>query len=120
MSGNIGAPSDAGEKPISEVEQVETVPSTEEKAVVTSGNTNEHSNIFVRFWHSIYQKPTKRQNVWKLLTNLNNTQRITFTAGNLKCTCTCNFNIDPHYLQPSLAGPWMHLIFFLSRYLLHV
>lgn len=38
-------------------------------------------NIFVRFKDSIYQKPEKQENVWKLLTNLTNVQRITFVAG---------------------------------------
>lgn len=79
MSGNIGS-----NEIKSEIEQVETVSSNEEKRA-PSGSPITHSqgssNIFLRFWHSIYQKPLKRQNAWKLLTNLNNTQRVTFTAG---------------------------------------
>lgn len=35
----------------------------------------------IRIKDSIYTKPEKSPNVWHLLTNLNNTQRITFVAG---------------------------------------
>jgi SHS family lactate transporter-like MFS transporter len=38
-------------------------------------------NIFVRMKDSVYQKPEKTENIWKLLTMLNHTQRITFAAG---------------------------------------
>lgn len=40
-------------------------------------------NIFIRFKDSIYHKIEKTENAWKLLTNLTNTQRITFAAGML-------------------------------------
>ncbi|GAA5800708.1 hypothetical protein HPULCUR_006144 [Helicostylum pulchrum] len=40
-------------------------------------------NLLVRIKNSIYQKPEKTHNAWHLLTNLTNTQRITFAAGNI-------------------------------------
>lgn len=42
---------------------------------------NKKKNIFIRFKDSIYTKPEKTENAWKLLTNLTNTQRITFAAA---------------------------------------
>lgn len=60
-----------------EIEQVESVSSLKNQET----SPEKKKNIFVRFKDSIYQKPTKRENAWKLLTNLTNTQRITFAAG---------------------------------------
>lgn len=70
-------------KDISEVEQVESVRSKElnnsdDRSIV---QYDEKQNIFVRFRNSIYTKPEKTHNAWHLLTNLTNTQRITFVAG---------------------------------------
>lgn len=60
-----------------EIEQVEVRSIEQEKP-------QKKKNIFIRFKDSIYQKPAKRENAWKLLTNLTNKQRITFAAGKLK------------------------------------
>jgi SHS family lactate transporter-like MFS transporter len=52
-------------------------------------------NIFVRMKDSIYQKPERPENIWKLLTMLNHTQRITFAAGkayNMKKRVGCYAN----------------------------
>ncbi|OBZ82909.1 Carboxylic acid transporter [Choanephora cucurbitarum] len=57
------------------VEQVEHFPSEQRDS------PNEHKNIFVRFKDSIYTKPEKSPNPWHLLTNLTNTQRITFASA---------------------------------------
>lgn len=70
-----------------QVEQVENIPSDQRQDDNFSEKEyNEiHAdkrNIFSRIKDSIYTKPEKTQNAWHLLTNLNNTQRITFAAGN--------------------------------------
>lgn len=70
-----------------QVEQVENIPSDQRQ----DDNLSEKEynkihadkrNILSRIKDSIYKKPEKTQNAWHLLTNLNNTQRITFAAGN--------------------------------------
>ncbi|KAG2233836.1 major facilitator superfamily domain-containing protein [Thamnidium elegans] len=38
-------------------------------------------NLLVRIKNAVYQKPEKTHNAWHLLTNLTNTQRITFAAA---------------------------------------
>lgn len=78
------------EKPTdTQIERVESVHSRDSPAVNDDLSFKEYAekdehkkkNIFVRFKDSIYSKPEKRQNAWHLLTNLTNTQRITFAAG---------------------------------------
>ncbi|KAG1178955.1 hypothetical protein G6F71_001396 [Rhizopus microsporus] len=69
-----------------QVEQVENIPSDQRQ----DDNLSEKEynkihadkrNILSRIKDSIYKKPEKTQNAWHLLTNLNNTQRITFAAA---------------------------------------
>ncbi|OAD03182.1 hypothetical protein MUCCIDRAFT_156069, partial [Mucor lusitanicus CBS 277.49] len=78
------------EKPTdAQIERVESVHSRDSPAVNDDLSFKEFSdkeehkkkNIFIRFKDSIYSKPEKRQNAWHLLTNLTNTQRITFAAA---------------------------------------
>ncbi|KAI7906907.1 major facilitator superfamily domain-containing protein [Cokeromyces recurvatus] len=70
-----------------EIEQVEAVQSNEQRRddsifeEFSEKEENKKKNIFIRFKESIYSKPEKRENAWKLLTNLTNTQRITFAAA---------------------------------------
>ncbi|KAI8968951.1 hypothetical protein BDF20DRAFT_135731 [Mycotypha africana] len=85
-------------KAASEIEQIERVHTklsvssheTKEEDVDYKGvseKTSHHEedrtkkNIFLRFKDSIYSKPEKTENIWHLLTNLTNTQRITFAAA---------------------------------------
>jgi SHS family lactate transporter-like MFS transporter len=78
---------DTSNKNIGEVEQVETVrPKDLDNGEDLSFEQYEEKqekkkNIFIRFKNSIYSKPEKTHNAWHLLTNLTNTQRITFAAG---------------------------------------
>lgn len=78
-------------------------------------------NIFIRFKDSIYHKPEKTENAWKLLTNLTNTQRITFAAGRSMHVHWCEiiFMITA-IIQHFSVGLLMPLIFFLCRYQLLV
>lgn len=86
-----------------EVEQVESVHRPENAGSVqdddlsfknyTEKEEQKKKNILVRFKDSIYQKPEKTENVWKLLTNLTNTQRITFAAGKKKIGGFAGVNI---------------------------
>ncbi|KAL0087750.1 major facilitator superfamily domain-containing protein [Phycomyces blakesleeanus] len=54
---------------VSSVEQIENVQESKTRQILR------------KIKDSIYQKPEKPTNVWHLLTNLNNTQRITFAAA---------------------------------------
>ncbi|CAO3653427.1 unnamed protein product [Mucor hiemalis] len=77
--------------PKNEIDQVETVYQNENVSEDLSFKNytekeeqrekNKKKNIFIRFKDSIYHKPEKTENAWKLLTNLTNTQRITFAAA---------------------------------------
>lgn len=77
------------EKPTeAQIEQVESIHSRENPAnddlsfkEFSEKDEQKKKNIFIRFKDSIYSKPEKTQNAWHLLTNLTNTQRITFAAG---------------------------------------
>jgi hypothetical protein len=62
-----------------EITTVETVPTERNES-----ESPKKQNIFKRFWGSIYHKPEKRQNAWKLLTNLTRQQQLTFAAGNTR------------------------------------
>ncbi|GAA5809837.1 hypothetical protein MFLAVUS_003252 [Mucor flavus] len=73
-----------------EIEQVESVhspdnPSGDDLSFKQFTEKEEEKlqkkSLFVRFKNSIYQKPEKTHNAWHLLTNLTNTQRITFAAA---------------------------------------
>lgn len=77
------------EKPTeTQIERVESVHSRTNPAnddasfkAFSEKEQGKKKNIFLRFKDSIYSKPEHPQNAWHLLTNLNNTQRITFAAG---------------------------------------
>ncbi|CAO0802809.1 unnamed protein product [Mucor circinelloides] len=77
------------EKPTdTQIEQVESVHSRDSPAnddlsfkEFSEKDEQKKKNIFIRFKDSIYSKPEKTQNAWHLLTNLTNTQRITFAAA---------------------------------------
>jgi SHS family lactate transporter-like MFS transporter len=89
---------DTANKDVGEVEQVESVYSKElnngeDRSFEQYQEKQKKKNIFIRFKDSIYSKPEKTHNAWHLLTNLTNTQRITFAAGKVLCilysiTCT--------------------------------
>ncbi|KAI8885568.1 MFS general substrate transporter [Backusella circina FSU 941] len=64
-----------------EIATVETVPAERNES-----ESPKSRNIFKRFWGSIYHKPEKQQNAWKLLTNLTRQQRLTFAAAFLGWT----------------------------------
>lgn len=71
-----------------EIEQVESVNQADAQDDLSfkqyaEKEEQKKKNLFIRIKDSIYQKPEKTENVWHLLTNLTNTQRITFAAGNL-------------------------------------
>jgi hypothetical protein len=62
--------SSSSEKAVGEIQQEETVKK--------QGIIKTH---LLDWKHSIIRKPDRPVNIWHLLTNLNNKQRITFTAG---------------------------------------
>jgi hypothetical protein len=64
-----------------QIEQVEHIPSGQEQE--KTSHESKKKNWLIRFKDSIYTKPESTPNVWHLLVNLNNTQRITFVAGGL-------------------------------------
>lgn len=70
-----------------EIEQVESVNQVNQSEddlsfkQYTEKDEAKKKSIFIRFKDSIYQKPETTVNAWHLLTNLTNTQRITFAAG---------------------------------------
>lgn len=71
-----------------EIEQVESVNQASQEDDLSfkqyaEKDEQKKKNIFLRLKDSIYHKPEKTDNVWHLLTNLTNTQRITFAAGNI-------------------------------------
>ncbi|KAG2199976.1 hypothetical protein INT47_000326 [Mucor saturninus] len=68
-----------------EIEQVESVNGGDQNDDLSFKQYTEKEekkkSLFHRVKDSIYQKPEKTENVWHLLTNLTNTQRITFAAA---------------------------------------
>lgn len=66
-----------------QIEQVEHIPSGQEKTNGEPSHAPKKKHWLIRFKDSIYTKPESTPNVWHLLVNLNNTQRITFVAGGL-------------------------------------
>lgn len=90
------------EKPTdTQIEQVESVHSRDSPAnddlsfkEFSEKDEQKKKNIFIRFKDSIYSKPEKTQNAWHLLTNLTNTQRITFAAGKSRRRARSSFYTD--------------------------